>query len=278
MINSIPPPSHPQQGAPPPRIMLDSCWSSVASDLTASVVVGGDHHRDNIIASSATTTAANPMPPTTSTSAASSSGRSSLRRKRDPIASEIRNNLRLSNSSSTQRRSYSLGKLDDAGDSDSFSLSHRQRFDEALTANKLRFSDLSQVLWGRDDQLASLRTCYDRLTSSSRTTTTTDTTLSCRNRRELVWISGVSGTGKSALARHFVKKMASSLWPAIGRTKWKTTNPANKTHTMAPTRRQKHQPILPERTWSTHNTMSTPCSDFGEDSNNNSNIPIPDFT
>jgi hypothetical protein len=71
---------------------------------------------------------------------------------------------------------------------------------EALTANKLRFSSLGLV--GRDKEIDVLKECLERLVLVGEEATATATGEDDRaSARELVFISGVSGTGKTALAK-----------------------------------------------------------------------------
>ena len=87
---------------------------------------------------------------------------------------------------------------------------------DSLTANKLRFSSLE--LLGREQELETLEQCLDRCCGDDMVDEN-DTQLqresSCQDEgtakipngtRELVFIQGLSGTGKSALCKHFVRK------------------------------------------------------------------------
>jgi predicted ATPase len=68
---------------------------------------------------------------------------------------------------------------------------------QALTANKLRFSSLGLV--GRDKETNVLNECLERLLVVGKEATGEDDVRG--SARELVFISGVSGTGKTALAQ-----------------------------------------------------------------------------
>jgi Cdc6-like AAA superfamily ATPase len=75
---------------------------------------------------------------------------------------------------------------------------------EALTANKLRFSSLGVV--GRDKETDILKECLERLVmvgkdAADSTTKTGEDDDARASARELVFISGVSGTGKTTLAQ-----------------------------------------------------------------------------
>jgi predicted ATPase len=70
---------------------------------------------------------------------------------------------------------------------------------EALTANKLRFSSLGLV--GRDKETYALSECLERLVLVGEEATATGEDDVKAIARELVFISGVSGTGKTALAQ-----------------------------------------------------------------------------
>ena len=70
---------------------------------------------------------------------------------------------------------------------------------EALTANKLRFSSLGLV--GRDKETYALSECLERLVLVGEEATATGEDDVKAIARELVFISGVSGTGKTALAK-----------------------------------------------------------------------------
>eukprot|EP00978_Attheya_sp_CCMP212_P031835 scaffold121850_cov46-Attheya_sp.AAC.1 len=88
-------------------------------------------------------------------------------------------------------------------------LSHKESFKnanvEALTVNKLRFSSLGVV--GRDKETDILKECLERLVMAGEDATATATTTETgeddvrASARELVFISGVSGTGKTTLAQ-----------------------------------------------------------------------------
>ena len=77
----------------------------------------------------------------------------------------------------------------------------KNRTTEELTINKLRISSLG--LYGREAETAALQTCLDRLT----TTDNNEATSQGPRRKELVWIRGQSGTGKSALCHSLGPKV-----------------------------------------------------------------------
>ena len=78
----------------------------------------------------------------------------------------------------------------------------------SFTANKLRFSSLQ--LLGREKELATIEECFARVCQSHQVLTKQDSSSAethLRQRaRELIWIQGKSGTGKSALVEDFIRK------------------------------------------------------------------------
>eukprot|EP00978_Attheya_sp_CCMP212_P013284 scaffold33393_cov41-Attheya_sp.AAC.1 len=78
---------------------------------------------------------------------------------------------------------------------------------EALTVNKLRFSSLGLV--GRDKETVVLKECLERLLMAGEEATATETgeEYARASARELVFISGVSGTGKTTLAQTLASEM-----------------------------------------------------------------------
>ena len=89
-----------------------------------------------------------------------------------------------------------------------------KRMEETFTANKLRFSSLELV--GREKELQILQECFERCCGSDGGTgTTTTTTTTGGGTRELVFLKGGSGTGKTSLAKHFVKRNNIKMAPVV---------------------------------------------------------------
>eukprot|EP00978_Attheya_sp_CCMP212_P043485 scaffold284911_cov37-Attheya_sp.AAC.1 len=110
--------------------------------------------------------------------------------------------------SSSKQSSFSKRGRDSSSRSQSMiRLSHKESAKnvnvEALTANKLRFSSLG--VFGLDKETNILKDCLERLVmagedvTDSKTETGEDDVRA--SARELVFISGVSGTGKTTLAQ-----------------------------------------------------------------------------
>ena len=84
---------------------------------------------------------------------------------------------------------------------------------DELTLNKLRFSDLGLI--GREKELEILQQCLERCRAGFAPKSTSAATVQdCNGVRELVLLQGLSGTGKSALVRHFVSsdKRRLQIW------------------------------------------------------------------
>ena len=116
------------------------------------------------------------------------------KRKQRRVSTEIRSNLILPS--------------DIGNDPTSTSHIERQERLSSLTANKLRFSSLQ--LLGREKELATLDECYAQVCQSQQVTSEQDSssteTRHPQRARELIWIRGKSGTGKSALVEDFIRK------------------------------------------------------------------------